>query len=387
MTEQLLPENVQTWAQAPLPTAPPEPTPAGRLTIASVPAGHPYVRGISGADDGVVRLRDPLPDPADPDRWWPPVVLDAAWITQNADVVDVVHVHFGAESLPPGRLAGALDALDAAGLPLVYTAHDLTNPQLADQAPHEADLDLLISRASAVITLTDGAADEIARRWDRTAVVIPHPAIVAEGATPPPGRATGAFTVGVHLRDIRPGIDAVGSVRTLLAGLTDLRAAGVAAAGRVVVNDRVRDSDALDAVAALLTDRPDCVLVRRPRVADPELEQEVADLDVALLPYRHGTHSGWVELCHDLGVPVVGPRVGYAHEQHPDEFTAFEPDDGVSLARAVLAALARGTRPGSGERAALVQRRALARVVQHRAIVRAHTDVYRTVVRRTGASA
>lgn len=374
MTEQLSPEHLEPHPTRALPA----------LTVASVPAGHPYVRGISGDDDGVVRLPDPLPDPSDPDRWWPPVVLDPAWITAHAREIDLLHVHFGAESLPPGRLAAALQAAQDVGLPLVYTAHDLTNPQLTDQAPHEADLDELIGRASAVITLTHGAAAEIALRWGRTAVVIPHPAIVAGDATPPLGRAAGPFTVGVHLRDIRPGIDAVASVRTLLAGLTDLRSAGVAAAGRVVVNDRVRDADALAVVTALLADRPDCTLVSRPRVTDAELEQEVADLDVALLPYRHGTHSGWVELCHDLGVPVVGPHVGYAHEQHPDEFSAFEQGDGVSLARAVLAALARGTRPGSDERTALVRRRAVERVAQHREIVRAHADVYRDVVLRAG---
>ena len=376
MTEQLSPEHLEPHPARALPA----------LTVASVPAGHPYVRGISG-DDGVVRLPDPLPDPSDPDRWWPPVVLDPAWIAANSRDVDLLHVHFGAESLPPGRLAAALDAAEAAGIPLVYTAHDLTNPQLIDQASHEADLDLLVRRASAVITLTRGAAAEIALRWGRTAVVIPHPAIVAGDVAPALGRAADAFTVGVHLRDIRPGIDAVASVRTLLAGLADLRSAGVAAAGRVVVNGRVRDADALAAVTALLADRPDCALVRRPRVTDAELEHEVADLDVALLPYRHGTHSGWVELCHDLGVPVVGPHVGYAHEQHPDEFSAFDQGDGVSLARAVLAALARGTRPGSTERADVVQRRAVDRVVQHREIVRAHADVYRDAVARAAVTA
>jgi len=377
VTVQLQPEDSQACEQHALPI----------LTLASVPAGHPYVRGISGVDDGVVRLPDPLPDPGEPDRWWPPVVLDPVWITEHAEELDLVHVHFGAESLPPGRLERALDALAAAGLPLVYTAHDLTNPQLTDQSAHEADLDLLITRADAVITLTPGAAAEIARRWGRTAVVIPHPAIVAGDVTPPLGRAAGAFTVGVHLRDIRPGIDAVGAVTTLLAGLGDLRAAGVAAAGRVVVNERVRDEAALAAVADLVADRPDCVLVRRPRVDDAALEQEVADLDVALLPYRHGTHSGWVELCHDLGVPVIGPRVGHAHEQHPDDFTELTPGDGVSLARAVLAAVTRGTRPGTVERLALVQDRAVARAAQQRDVARAHADVYRSVVARAEVTA
>ncbi|PWD49934.1 hypothetical protein C8046_03785 [Serinibacter arcticus] len=355
--------------------------------VVSVPAGHPYVKSLGIDGDGVLRPPDPLPDPAEPTRWWPPVVLDASWIRANADTFDVLHVHFGTESLPPGRLAAALDALAEVGRPLVHTVHDLTNPQLTDQAAHEADLALLLARADAVITLTDGAAAEIERRWGRTAVVVPHPAIVAVDAATPRGRPSEAITVGVHLRDLRPGIDGVGAVRTLLAGLDALRDAGVVAVGRVVVNDRVREPAILAEITTLVTGRDDVALEVRARVSDADLEAEVADLDVALLPYRHGTHSGWVELCHDLGVGVVGPVAGQWHRQHPEEFVPLTMGDGASCAAAVVDAVAGGARPGSAERRDLVARRAAARAVERVAVARAHAAVYAGVLAPSGARA
>ncbi len=36
-----------------------------------------------------------------------------------------------------------------------------------------------------------------------------------------------------------------------------------------------------------------------------------------MLPYAFGTHSGWVEACHDLGTTVLAPRTGHWVEQQP----------------------------------------------------------------------
>jgi hypothetical protein len=61
-------------------------------------------------------------------------MLDAGWITAHADQFDVMHVHFGVESLSSAALERGLLALRAVGRPLVYTVHDLTHPQLAAAA-------------------------------------------------------------------------------------------------------------------------------------------------------------------------------------------------------------------------------------------------------------
>ena len=36
-----------------------------------------------------------------------------------------------------------------------------------------------------------------------------------------------------------------------------------------------------------------------------------------MLPYRFGTHSGWLEACYDLGTPVLAPDCGFYAEQRP----------------------------------------------------------------------
>lgn len=345
------------------------------IRIAAVPAAHPYVVAVT-PDDGSVEVRpDPVVDAAEPSRWWPPAVLDAAWIRRHAHDVDLVHVHFGMESLPEGRLAAALDAAAEARLPVVSTVHDLDNPQLEDQSRHLRDLDVIVPRADALVTLTDVAADRILARWGRRATVLPHPTLLDAGA-PRVRPHAGAFVVGMHLRDLRPSIDAVPATRALLASLDALRANGVPAQGRVLVNERTRDPDAVRAIVELVAGRPDCAVVERPRPDDAALVDEVDELDVAWLPYRHGTHSGWVELCYDRAVPVVGPGSLPMAHQHPQEYRSVDGPGGP--AEAVRSAIAIGTRPGSTARRAAIERRRHARAAERKGVRRAHAALYRS---------
>lgn len=100
------------------------------MRVASVPAGHVYVRHLARADgSGAQRLPDPRPETASSEQqWWPPVMLQPGWITQHAADFDVFHIHFGFDALGPDDLRVVLAELRAAGKPLVYTVHDLANP-------------------------------------------------------------------------------------------------------------------------------------------------------------------------------------------------------------------------------------------------------------------
>lgn len=75
-----------------------------------------------------------IPDPpvpgGAPGQWWPPVILTPDWISAHADEVDVIHVHFGIESFGSDELSAALAAARRRGCPVVFTVHDLDNPQL-----------------------------------------------------------------------------------------------------------------------------------------------------------------------------------------------------------------------------------------------------------------
>ncbi len=59
-----------------------------------------------------------------------------------------------------------------------------------------------------------------------------------------------------------------------------------------------------------------------------------------MLPYRFGTHSGWLEACRDLGTTVVAPTCGFYAEQGPVLGYAMDEDrfDADSLVAAVTTA-------------------------------------------------
>ncbi|MEV8100304.1 hypothetical protein [Streptomyces sp. TLI_235] len=102
------------------------------VRVASVPAGHVYVRHLAslGARWPVTRLADPRPcgAPSSSQRWWPPVMLDPVWVRENADRFDVFHLHFGFDAQTPEQLAELVEELRRRHKPLVYTVHDLENP-------------------------------------------------------------------------------------------------------------------------------------------------------------------------------------------------------------------------------------------------------------------
>lgn len=357
------------------------------LTVASVPSGHVYVRHLAPLDGtGAVRLPDP--DPSDPGRaagatWWPPVMLDPEWAA-DADL-DVFHLHFGFDACPPAQLEELIAVLRARGKPLVLTVHDLRNPHHDDQRLHDQQLDVLVAAAAAVITLTPGAAREIAARWGRTAVVVPHPHVVdlptmartwGERTLGELTHPRGPFRVGLHLKSLRANMDPMRILPTLVetvAGLDD------------VVLQVNCHRDILDADGAR-RDQELSDWLRR-EAASGRLELQVHDyfsdedlwaylssLDLSVLPYTFGTHSGWLEACRDLQTTVLAPSCGYYPEQGPcltytNEGDDFDPG---SLRDAIVEAHAERPRLG----ATLDER-----VAQRGEVARMHEDLYRTLTR------
>jgi len=355
------------------------------VRVASVPAGHPYVARVTAAP-GVELLPDPTPPGAEPGRWWPPVVLDPAWVRAHAAEADLLHVHFGTESFAPEHLARTLAAAREQGWPVVVTVHDLEHPQLTDQDGYRAQLDVLVPGADALVTLTPGAAAEIRARWGRDALVVPHPRLldaIPDDGTP---RAPGAErVVGLHLKDLRPNVDAPAATRALLAAVAHLCASGLPVRAEVRLHRTVRDEAARAEVRALCAAAGPAVdLVEHDRLDDAALAAALAGLDACVLPYAHGTHSGWLELCWDLGVPVAAPAVGHYAEQHPDGSVATSGPvgDAPGLAAALRALLgaAAATRPGTVERAALVRDRRERRLAADRAAAEQHAALYRRLL-------
>jgi beta-1,4-mannosyltransferase len=331
--------------------APAPPAPSTTIRVASVPSSHVYVRHLSApadAHDGVVRLPEPAgPGGAPQSPWWPPRMLEAAWVRENHAGFDVFHIHFGFDARTPAQLADLAAALREHGKPLVLTMHDLRNPHHLDRVEHDAQLDVLVPTAQALVTLTPGAADAIEQRWGRRPQVIAHPHVVgleemAALRTARCARSTDAgqerpVRVGLHVKSLRAGMDPRTILPALVRAVDSLDHAVLQVNGHRDVlepggprHDRV--------LAELLQSFGDRIDLRvHDFFTDEQLWTYLASLDVSVLPYRFGTHSGWLEACRDLGTQVVAPSCGFYAQQAPVESYVMDEDhfDADSLVAAV----------------------------------------------------
>ena len=328
-----------------------------RVRVLSVPSGHSYPlrlratgEGDGAGRDAVKHLDDPVVPGRPAGQWWPPAALDPSWPARHAGLVDVVHLHFGFDHVSPSELQAWTSALRRQRVPLVFTVHDLVNPHFVDQREHRARLDVLVPSADAVLTLTVGAAAVIERRWSRTATVMPHPHVAPDQLLGAPRRTDRErWVVGLHLKGLRANIAATSMLDGALKAVDRMPGATL----RVDLNAEVWDSS---------HPRHDATLVRDLRAlqaagridlrvhetfTDDELFDYLRQIDVSLLPYAFGTHSGWVELCHDLGTVVVAPRTGFWVEQRPQHSFGWLPGGRPDVADLAAALQQARTAPAS----------------------------------------
>lgn len=318
------------------------------MRVLSVPADHPYTQAIRPA--GV----EYLPDPDIDGNWWPHPALEAEyWRTPRA--ADILHIHFGFEHRTPEQIEDLVAALP---VPLVVTAHDLDNPHLEAQEEHHRRLRTLVSAARGVITLTDCAAERLREEFGaREVSVVPHPAIAAGQAAPAVQRDP---VVGVFVKSLRSNVVADPGFYLRIAESVPLRVF-------------VHDVEATRGLRAELDGKVELV-VHEP-LDDASLHRAVATLTACILPYTRGTHSGWLEMCRDLGTTVAVPDVGcYAGQvDHPTAVETYTAADAASAAAAAQTLLRRGAVPYAGDRAHQIEQ-----------VRRAQWDIYCCVLEQAG---
>jgi hypothetical protein len=343
--------------------------------VLSIPSGHVYVRHLSPPEerDEVVRLPDqPVPGDVPAAQWWPPPPLEAAWVHAHQNDFDLAHLHFGFDARTPDQLMAWVTALRECGKPLVYTVHDLRNPHHLDSRLHDSQLDVLIPAADELVTLTQGAADVVERGWGRRAVVLPHPHVVPQDLLGAPRLEREDVVVGVHLKSLRASMDPLPVVETLVKVTPDLPRArlridvhnDVMTAGTPRHDPQVVESlEAWSAEGAIQLEVHDYF-------SDDELWDYFLGLDVSVLPYRFGTHSGWLEACFDLGTTVLVSDCGFYREQRPCFTYRHGPDgpDRPRLESELRRAYEERPRAGADREARLRERAEVAR---------AHLALYR----------
>jgi hypothetical protein len=283
----------------------------------------------------------------DPSPW-----LDGDYLAAHGSEIDVLHLHGGFDSFSPERLECWAETVRRIGVPLVVTVHEL------DGAAHDARLAAVLGSAEVVLTLTPGAADEIADRFGRTAIVVAHPS----PAAPVPELGAERGLVGLVLGARAAGAPEPGVlVRAALSG-------AVSGGGRlrVLVEPHALLPDVRELAAQVGIE---LVAVAR---RGPDRVARLQQLHVAVLPERRGTHSRDLEICRDVGTRVVAPAGGWSADQW-SEVVTYDDEPGlepVALPAAVAAALTRPM-PRPADRAWREQQRA--------AVQRVHAQVYAQV--------
>lgn len=292
------------------------------VRVASVPATHVYVRRLAHAQ--VERLEDPSGDDLRTPRF-----LDPGWWCRHGDPPDLLHVHFGFEFYDPGQLAELAAVLRDRGVPLVYTVHDVRNPNHETSDLHDAGLSVLVPAADGLVTLTHAAADAIEARFGRRPMVLPHPHVaelddMRAVAGVPDGEG---YRLVIHFKSLRPNM-----LRSeLLAAAADVarRRTDLLLEVRLhcdVVSPEGKNHDpALVAMACDLADEGLVELRVHPYLAHHDLLHVVAAADGFVLPYSFGTHSGLLELCRDLGTAVIAPSCGGYADQGAHHVFSVDP--------------------------------------------------------------
>jgi hypothetical protein len=305
-----------------MPAEPPPPGPppgGGRIRVATIPYADPYVDAVLPED--AVRV-----GPAgDPSPW-----LDAAYLAAHASEVDVLHLHTGTQWVAEAAGQCWSETVRRAGVPLVVTVHRVQDPAQAPDAgsrmAEDDHLEAVLATAEVVLTPTPGAADAIAERFGRTAIVVAHPSM----AVPDPELGAERGLVGLPLR---LGGEQAALVRAALSG-------AVSGGGRLRV--LVEAPASVDPAVRELAACGDLELVE---YRHEERAAQLQQLHVAVLPECSGTHSRDLEICRDVGTRVVAPSRGWFADQW-SEVVSYGDDgrgalDPVSLAAAVSVALTR----------------------------------------------
>jgi hypothetical protein len=291
------------------------------ISVAALPGRGLYVRHLGHPEgvDGVHRPTVTLPGAAPSQR--DHASFEPGWLEAHLDDVQVVHVHGIAPRLSPDQVAEAAALTQKSGRPLVVTAYHLSDPAGLDEQQFAAQLDALIPQADLVITLTESAQEEIARRWSVEAAVLPHPHVVdfVRMRRARPQQHRGPFLVGAHLGGLRLPADPVAVVTALTEAAAEVPGVRL----DVHVHDHLLDPEStrynpvvIKEIERLVTHSGGSLRAHRP-MTDAQLWDHLFGLDASFVPALHGSHSIWPEACFDLGTQAIMPAGSHAAAQRP----------------------------------------------------------------------
>lgn len=352
------------------------------LRILHLPGRTPYARKLRAPGFGIINdtCQGSLEVPRDASFEW--LAAQPSW-----GFFDLLHL----QSLELTRLDAIERVLQRCELEnkgVIFTLHDI-GPLFPDPA---GDFPLRIKVACRVarrvITLTNAAATEVERRFGvapEKVVVVPHGPVLAvsHDLWQKPAPRNAVFTIGMF-GGVRPNRTFLTPAVNALHGL-DQREVCVRLLTRGLNPIELAPTSEGFQLSVLAAADPRLSLELRPFPSDDEVAEFVQSLDLLVLPYLHGTHSGQLELALDLRTPVVAPRLGCYHAQWelhasyvPEPFWfSCAPADPYSYGGPLLGALRAAHaewREGRLRPEGAVFR--AIRALEHEEILRAHGEIY-----------
>jgi Glycosyltransferase Family 4 len=298
------------------------------ISVATLPGRGLYARHLGHPEgvDAVYRPTVGLPGGSPRGGSFTPL-----WLRAHLDGVDVVHVQGVHPGQRPDQIADAADVVRASGTPLVVTGYHLSDPAGGDPEKYAGQLDALVPRADAVVTLTESAAAEMRRRWGVEPIVLPHPHVVDfVRMRQERKRRQGPLRIGTHLATLQLAIAPVLFVEALTRAVRATRDAQLVVHAHETVLDSGSSTYAPAAIREIERLVRGCggtLRMHRP-FSDTQLWDHLFSLDVSVVPGLHGSHSIWPEACADLGTWALMPAGSHAAGQQP--CLTYQPETAVS---------------------------------------------------------
>jgi len=282
------------------------------LRILHIPGRTPYARKLSGDTFSIINesISDGVAVPRD---------ASFEWVRRQAtlDFCDVLHI----QSLELAELPAIEEVLQRAaskGKGIVITIHDV-GPLFPDDGDAFAKrINLACQFAKGVVTLTDCARQQISSRFGLSPAnisIIPHGSVLptSHHLWTHKSVRNQLFSLGMF-GGVRPNRSFLTATVNALYGL-EPETVRVKILSRGLNPIEVEyGSEALQ-LAFLAASDPRFSFKLSPFPDDDEIADFVSSLDVLVLPYLFGTHSGQLELAKDLGVRVIAPGFGCYREQ------------------------------------------------------------------------
>jgi hypothetical protein len=351
------------------------------LRILHIPGRTPYARKLRGDSFSIINetTSDGVAVPRD---------ASFEWVRRqpSLDFFDVLHI----QSVELAELPAIEEVLQRAASQrkgIVLTIHDV-GPLFPDEGgPFSERINLACQFAKSVVTLTDCARQEISSRFglsSATISIIPHGSVlpISHRLWTRKSAQNQFFSLGMF-GGVRPNRSFLTAAVNALYGLEP-------EAVRVKILSRglnpielAYGAEALQ-LANLAASDSRLSFKLSPFPDDDEVADFVSSLDVLVLPYLFGTHSGQLELAMDLGVRVIAPGFGcyraqwqihsaYVPEPFWFECNPSEPYSyGAPLLQAMKTAYENWQRQdaGSGDQFRRIRER------EEAEIIRLHKDLY-----------